>query len=111
MTTATHDPKQAGHGKPGAAPRPAPHDPEHDIDARTVALWVIGWAVVLFLALYFMLPLFDRVLQQERARKIDHLPAEELENVRDAERTFLRGEESQSKKSIDQVIDEMAKNK
>jgi hypothetical protein len=107
MTTATHDPKQAGHGSSGAAPRPAPLDPEHDIDARTTAIWCVAWAVVLFAALYFMLPLFDRVLQQERNRKIDSLPAEELQDVVGTERAFLRGEESPAKKPIEQVMREM----
>jgi hypothetical protein len=108
MTTATHPPSHAGHGRPAAAHHPPPLDPEHDIDAKTTTIWVLAWTVVLFLALYFLLPLFDRVVQQERARKIEQLPAQELQDVVTAERAFLRGEESPRKKSIEQVMAEKA---
>jgi hypothetical protein len=107
MTTATHPPSHTGHGRPAAAHKPPPIDPEHDIDAKTTTIWVLAWTVVLFAALYFMLPLFDRVLHQERNRKVEQLPALELQEVVGAERAFLRGEESPSKKPIEQVMKEM----
>jgi beta-lactamase regulating signal transducer with metallopeptidase domain len=107
MTT-THETPSAAHGAPTDGTRPEPIDPEQDIDARSTSLWVLGSAVVLFISLYFMLPLFDRVLEQERMRKIDLLPAVELEEVLTAEREFLRGEYSTSKRSIDDVMKGMA---
>lgn len=106
MTATHHAPHQHGHAAPGGVP--APHDPEHDIDAKSASLWVIGSTIVLFIALYFMLPLFDLVLTTERDRKINNLPALELQDAVAKEQAFLRGETSRSKKSIDQVMQEMA---
>ncbi len=88
--------------------KPEPLDPERDIDAKSTSVWVLGSTVVLFVSLYFLLPLFDAVLTEERNKKINTLPALELEQVREAEGAFLSGSESKSKKSIDQVMKEMA---
>jgi len=91
-----------------SAQRPQPVDPERDIDARSTAIWVSVSAVVLFISLYFMLPLFDTVLSTERNKKINELQPVEYQEVLEAERSFLRGEESRSGKSIEQVMREMA---
>ena len=108
MTT-THEtpPPAQGHGTPPGN-TPEPIDPEKDIDARSTTIWVLASAVVLFVSLYFMLPLFDRILEIERTKKIDNAPADELENILEDERAFLRGEYSTSKKSIERVMAEMA---
>ncbi len=85
--------------------RPEPHDPEHDIDAKSTAVWVLGSSVVLFISLYFLMPLFDVVMTAERNRKINLVPTEELDAARATENQFLRG----GKKTIEQVMQEMVK--
>ena len=62
--------------------RPEPHDPEHDIDAKSTSTWVLVSTVVLFISLYFMLPMFDVVMTAERNRKINLAPSEELDAAR-----------------------------
>ena len=103
--TVTHHAPHKPHG--GGTHRPDPIDPERDIDARSTTIWVIVSAVALFVCLYFMLPLFDAVLRTELDRKIEHLPALELSDVREVESSFLHGEEARSKKTIEQVMREM----
>src|SRR3990172_2409002 len=98
MGTATHD--------PGTHHPPAPHDPERDIGARSATWWVVGGTIVLFVSLWLMLPIFLRVLEVERVRKIDEIvPAERLELLA-KERQFLNGG-NPKKKTIDQVMQEM----
>jgi len=109
--TSTQDAPHKPHGAAGGPMRPAPVDPERDIDAKSTALWVSASAVVLFIALYFLLPLFDAVLSTERNKKINTLQPEEYLNVHETEEAFLRGEESRSGKSIEQVMQEMVSNK
>ena len=105
MGTTQH--KHDSHGSHSAA-KPEPIDPERDIDAKSTTVWFIASAVVFFVSFYFLIPLFDRVLQQERARKINNLPNTELEEARAVENAFLSGEKSKSKKSIETVMKEMA---
>lgn len=93
----------ASHTHNGA--RPEPHDPEHDIDAKSTSTWVLVSTVVLFISLYFMLPMFDVVMTAERNRKINLAPSEELDAARAKEDKFLRG----GKKTIEQVMQEMVK--
>jgi beta-lactamase regulating signal transducer with metallopeptidase domain len=83
-------------------------DPEHDIDARSATLWVVGGAIATFFCLWLMVPIFVRVLDHERVRKIDLAPTTELHDVRDAEREFLAGGNPQ-KKNIDAVIESLRK--
>ena len=109
MGTATEHEPHAAYGTPGASHKAEPVDPEHDIDAKSTTIWVVASSIVLFIGLYFMLPLFDLVLQVERTRKIDSRPAIEKQDVLEAERQFLRGEESSTKKSIEQVMAEMVR--
>ena len=98
-----HDPHP-----PGATHTPVPLDPEHDIDARSATLWFVGGTIVLFLSLWVMVPIFMRVLEVERVKKIDSSPTTELNDVRDAETEFLRGA-NKSKKSIDDVLNTLRK--
>ena len=105
MTATHHAPHQHGPTSPGVMPEP--HDPEHDIDAKSASIWVIGSTIVLFVALYFLLPLFDLVLTTERDRKINNLPAVELQDTVAKEKDFLSGKTSRSKKPIEQVMKEM----
>lgn len=105
MGNATHT--HTSHGSHGAT-TPEPIDPERDIDAKSTTFWFIASSVVFFVSFYFLIPLFDRVLQQERARKINTLPNTELEEARAVENAFLSGEKSKSKKSIETVMKEMA---
>jgi nitric oxide reductase large subunit len=85
--------------------QPKPHDPEHDIDAKSTSIWVLVSAIVLFLSLYFMLPMFDVVMTAERDRKINQAPTLELDAARATEEQFLHG----PKKTIEQVMQEMVK--
>lgn len=93
------------HPQPGATHTPVPLDPERDIDAKSTSIWVLASAIVLFISLYFMLPLFDAVMSKERDRKINNAPTNELDKARAQEATFLH---PPGKKSIEQVMQEMA---
>lgn len=96
------------YGEAGATHEAVEIDPEHDIDARSATLWFVGGAVALFLSLWLMVPIFMRVLEAERVRKVDSAPTTELNDVRDAEREFLRGQ-NPTKKNIDQVLQSLRK--
>jgi len=111
MTT-TNDPPHAlpethGNSSTASPARPEPNDPEHDIDARSTTIWVILSTLVLYAALYFMVPVFDRVMTEERIKKINERPALEFDEVWEAEEAFLNGELSDSKKTIEQIMVEM----
>jgi ribonucleotide reductase beta subunit family protein with ferritin-like domain len=88
------------------APRPPAIDPERDIDGRSTTFWFIVSAIVFFVGFYFMLVLFDRVLMQERNKKIDSLATNELRELRATEDAYLNGD-NKSKKTIQQVMKEM----
>lgn len=107
--TATHHGTEKPHGHAAGTSTPQPHDPEHDIDAKATAIWVIASSIVLYLALYFLLPLFDLVMTQERQRKVNDLPTAEYNELAGSERAFLGGQGTPSKKSIEQVMKEMVK--
>jgi beta-lactamase regulating signal transducer with metallopeptidase domain len=81
-------------------------DPEHDIDARSATLWVVGGAIVLFLSLWVMVPIFMRVLEAEREHKMDRAATKELDEVRAHEHEFLKGG-NPMKKDIDAVVDSL----
>lgn len=102
----------SNHGQhaPGATHEPVVHDPEHDIDARSATIWVLSGTIVLFLSLWIMLPIFVRVLDEERKVKVEQLPAEELHNVHEAQNQFLDGA-NPTKKKLSQVLQDMAKGK
>jgi hypothetical protein len=95
------------YGEPGARHAAVEHDPEHDIDARSATLWVVSGAIVTFLALWLMVPIFIRVQEAERQRKVDQAPNVEREEVEAEERGFLGGR-NLTKRSIEQVLQQMA---
>jgi hypothetical protein len=106
MGTATQD-HGTHHGKPAVGHPPEPHDPERDIDAKSATIWFICGAIAVFACLWLLLPIFLKVLEEERHRKIDQVQPAEREEVFDAQREFLNGA-NPAKKSIDQVMREMA---
>jgi hypothetical protein len=85
-----------------------PLDPEHDIDARSATLWVVGGTLATFFCLWIMVPIFVRVLDAERVNKIDLAPTTELNDVRDAEHEFLGGG-NPTKKNLQSVVDSLRK--
>jgi hypothetical protein len=92
---------------PGATHEPVVHDPEHDIDARSATIWFVAGALVLFVSLWLMLPIFIRVQETERKAKIYDAPTTELNDVKDAEHEFLKGA-NPTKKSIEDVLQKLA---
>jgi cytoskeletal protein RodZ len=92
-----------GHGTKPSTHEPLPLDPEHDIDAKSATWWVVGGSIVLFLSLWVMVPIFMRVQEAERERKVDSAPNTERNDVHDAEMEFLQGA-NPTKKSIDAVL-------
>ena len=93
---------------PGATHEALPLDPEHDIDAKSATIWVIGGAVVLFVSLWLMVPIFMRVLQHEQIRKVNEAPTTERNNLQAAELEFLNGA-NPSKRSIEDVLKNLRK--
>lgn len=113
MAHATQTPPHAPHGHNASGAAPVVHDPEHDINGRTVTLWVVSWGVIFFIALYFMLPLFDNVLREELDRKKTNLPNDEYAAAAATEKAFLAGTQTLDGKpktggrTIEQVMKEM----
>ncbi len=83
------------------------HDPEHDIDAVWATVWVAGGAVVFFISMWLLFPIFLRVQDEEHNRKVATVPTTELNAAVKAEREFLHGQ-NPTKKTIDQVMQQMA---
>ena len=70
-----------GDHAPGATHEAVALDPENEIDARSATIWVVGGAIVTFLSLWIMVPIFMRVLDEERMQKVaqwNTLPAAQL---------------------------------
>ena len=86
-------------------PVPQSHDPENDIDAKSATWWVLGGTVLLFISLWIMLPIFTRVQEVERRKKVDLTPNTELNEVLEAQNRFLSGA-NPTKKTLDQAIAE-----
>lgn len=99
---------ESHYGESGAQHEAIPLDPEHDIDAKSAARWVIGGAVVFFVGMWLLLPIFTRVLEFERRQKIGLAPTTERNDVEDAEGQFLEGA-NPTKKRIDDVIAKLRK--
>lgn len=103
-----------GHGQhhgdhaPGATHEAVPLDPEHDIDAKSATIWVVAGAIVTFLALWLMVPIFMRVLDAERLHKVDKAPNTEFDAAKASESKFLDGE-NPKKKTIQSVVDALKK--
>jgi beta-lactamase regulating signal transducer with metallopeptidase domain len=102
-----HADPQHGHHAPHAPTHDAVAvDPEHDIDAKSATLWVVGGALGVFFCLWIMVPIFMRVLEAERIRKIDNAPAVELNEAKAKEQKFLNGE-NPTKKNLQQVVEQL----
>ena len=113
MTT-TNDPPHAApetHDTPPGVARPEPNDPENDINARMTTIWVIASTLVLYASLYFMVPVFDRVMNEERREKVNEREPVQYEEIWTTEQEFLNGELSDSKKTIEEIMVEMVNNK
>ena len=82
---------------------PAPHDPEHDIDAKSTTIWFVCGSLVLFIGLWLLVVVFMRVVDAERENKVDKAPTTELFDVKDAEKAFLTGQ-NPKKKNIEDVV-------
>lgn len=93
---------------PGATHDAVPLDPENDIDARSATLWVVLGAIVLFISLWLMVPMFTIIQHKELERKVEKAPTEERHNVFAAEEEFLDGANA-SKKKIDDVLKSLRK--
>lgn len=96
--------------EPGARHEALPLDPEHDIDARSATMWVVGGAIATFLCLWLMVPIFVRVQEIDRVRKVDQAENAELKALVTEERQILDGV-NPTKRSIDDVLRQMAGNK
>lgn len=83
-----------------------PIDPEHDIDAKSSTIWVIGGAIVLFISLVIMVPIFLRVQDEEVRVKVNQMPCTEHDKVVALERDFLAGNNPQ-KRELDDVLRKM----
>lgn len=94
------------HAPHGPTHEAVPVDPEHDIDAKSATLWVVGGALGVFLCLWVMVPIFLRVLEAERIRKVDSVPTTELNEIKAKEQAFLNGQ-NPTKKTIQQVVDQL----
>lgn len=95
-----------GEHAPAATQTPAPHDPEHDIDAKSTTIWFVGGALVLFIGLWLLIVVFHRVVEAERKEKVEDRPTTELNDVRENEMSFLNGA-NPTKKNIKTVVDGM----
>jgi hypothetical protein len=96
-----HDPQ------PSAEPKPL--DPAHEINARSIVTWVVAWSGILFVGLWLMLVVFERVMQDERVDKIESQPNTELNDTKKDETLYLSGqwEANFPRKTIEQVMQEM----
>jgi len=102
-----HSKEHSHYGEPGATHAPEMHDPEHDIDARSATIWVVGGTIVFFVGMWLLLPIFIRVQHAEHQRKVELAPNTQVEKLKAQEMQFLQGQ-NPSKKSIDQVLQQMA---
>lgn len=100
-------PSDDHYGEPGAHHAPVVNDPEHDINARSATIWVVAGALATFLSLWLMVPIFQRVQEAERMRKVDQAPNTELNEVKAAEHEFLAGQ-NPTKRTIEQVLKELS---
>jgi hypothetical protein len=91
---------------PGATHEALPIDPENDIDAKSATRWVIGGAVVLFLSLWVMVPVFVQVQDYEQREKVNEAKNEELEGILATEHQFLSGANPKNK-NIDEIVDSL----
>lgn len=93
---------------PGATHEAVPLDPENDIDARSATLWVVLGAIVLFISLWLMVPMFTIIQHKELMRKVELAPTEERDDVMASEAEYLQGA-NPAKKKIDDVLKSLRK--
>ena len=99
---------QHGDHAPGATHEAVALDPENEIDARSATIWVVGGAIVTFFSLWIMVPIFMRVLDEERMQKVALAPNTELDATVKSESAFLNGD-NPTKKNIGTVVDGLRK--
>jgi len=97
-----------GDHAPGATHEPVVLDPENEIDARSATYWVLGGTLVTFFSLWIMVPIFVRVLDEERMTKVNLAPNTEYDATMKAENAFLGGD-NPTKKNIQSVVDGLRK--
>ncbi len=97
-----------GDHAPGATHEAVALDPENEIDARSATIWVVAGALVTFFSLWIMVPIFVRVLDEERMTKVAQAPNVEFDATMKAENAFLNGE-NPTKKNIRTVVDGLRK--
>jgi hypothetical protein len=99
-------------GAHGTGHAPVASDPEHDIDARSAAIWFAVGAVAVFFCLWIMIPIFTRVQEAHRAEQKPYgsqtPPMPELDAVKQHELEFLKGQ-NPAKMSIEQAMEKMAR--
>jgi hypothetical protein len=98
-------------GAHGTGHAPVASDPEHDIDARSAAIWFAVGAVAVFFCLWIMIPIFTRVQEAHRAEQKaygNRPPIPELDAVKQHELEFLKGQ-NPAKMSIEQAMEKMAR--
>lgn len=91
---------------PGATHEAIPVDPENDIDAKSATRWVIGGAVVLFISLWVLVPIFVQVQDHEHRAKVNEAPNTELKELLETERAFLTGG-NPTNKDIKTIVDSL----
>lgn len=99
---------QHGEHAPGATHDAVALDPENEIDARSASIWVIAGSIVTFLSLWLMVPIFMRVLDEERMTKVALAPNDEFDAAMKTESAFLNGD-NPTKKNIQTVVDGLRK--
>jgi hypothetical protein len=101
--------EQQGHGHTQVKP----NDPAHDIQAKPVVAWILGWTVTLFLGLYFLFVFFEWILGKELDRKVRELPNTELIETKAKELDYLNGKRDggATGKTIEQSMQELVSHK
>ena len=98
-------------GAHGGGHAPVASDPEHDIDARSAAIWFAVGTVAVFFCLWIMVPIFIRVQEAHRVEQKAYgsmaPPQAEYESVVEHEMQFLKGQ-NPSKMTIEQALQKMA---
>ncbi len=93
---------------PGQKHEAKPLDPEHDIDAKQASMWLIVSAIVLFLVVWALVPVFTRARELKRTDPQQQISNTELPDAVTREHKFLNGD-NPAKKSIDAVVDQLRK--
>ena len=110
MATGTQHGSSGAQGSSGAKGKthaPVASDPEHDIDAKSAAIWFVVGTLAVFFCLWIMVPIFVRV---QEAHKVEQKPygtmqppIAEYDAVKEAEMQFLNGA-NPAKMSIEQAL-------